>query len=249
MPRVKERLRRSATARRLGAALPEPAREAAEGLVLRRPRARWGNLRRLRPFDGQCGWGRGTPVDRVYIERFLELHRADVRGRVLEVGDTRYTTRFGDGVTESVVLDVEPSNVRATLVGDLAEPGSLPPERFDCFVMTQTLQLVAEPETALRNAVTCLTAGGVLLVTVPTITKYIRIEGQHDYWRWTADGLARLVERACPETDVQTVAFGNLVAAIAFLHGLAAEELRAEELDHGDPLFGILACARVRKPS
>jgi hypothetical protein len=246
---VKERLRKSPTAQRLAAALPGSARNAAEGLVLRRPRARWGNLRRLTPFDGRCGWGRGTPVDRIYIERFLETHRADVRGRVLEVGDTRYTTRFGTGVTESVVLDVEPANDRATIVADLGVPGSLPVERFDCFVLTQVLQLVADPDAALANSFTCLAPGGVLLLTVPTITKYIRIEGQHDRWRWTEDGLARLLERACPGARTETAAYGNLVAAIAFLHGLAAEELEAEELARDDPLFGILACARVRKPA
>ena len=33
------------------------------------------------------GRDRGTPIDRHYIERFLDEHRADIRGRVLEVRD------------------------------------------------------------------------------------------------------------------------------------------------------------------
>ncbi|MGH7267672.1 MAG: glycosyltransferase [Candidatus Rokuibacteriota bacterium] len=45
----------------------------------------WGDLRRTSPVDANWGYGRGTPIDRYYIERFLEAHAADVRGTVLEV--------------------------------------------------------------------------------------------------------------------------------------------------------------------
>src|SRR5690606_11879416 len=56
---------------------------------------RFGSLRRVTPVSERFGYDRGQPVDRYYIENFLEHHRADVRGRVLEIGDASYTRRFG----------------------------------------------------------------------------------------------------------------------------------------------------------
>ena len=44
-------------------------------------------------------------------------------------------------------------------------------------------------------------------------------------------------------------AHGNVLAAIAFLHGLAREELRQEELDTKDPDYEVLITARAVKPA
>ena len=73
-------------------------------------------LYRRRPFSV---WGleRGTPVDRVYIEDFLSRHRQDIHGRVLEVKDRAYTERFGTGVEQADVVDVDQENGLATIVG------------------------------------------------------------------------------------------------------------------------------------
>jgi hypothetical protein len=49
------------------------------------PLPRWGNLRRTAPFSATFGFDRGTPIDRYYLERFLNSHRALITGRVLEV--------------------------------------------------------------------------------------------------------------------------------------------------------------------
>src|SRR5215210_6981680 len=56
----------------------------------------WGTLRRTRPLSANYGLERGTPVDRVYIERFLKTHAEDIHGRVLEIRDPRYTRAFGN---------------------------------------------------------------------------------------------------------------------------------------------------------
>jgi hypothetical protein len=43
------------------------------------------------------------------------------------------------------------------------------------------------------------------------------------------------------------VAYGNLISAIAFLMGLATEELAESELTEADPHFPVVVCARVEK--
>ena len=62
----------------------------------------------VEPLSRRFGLDRGRPVDRVFIERFLERHADDVRGRVLEVYEPAYTERFGgDSVTKSDVVAAE----------------------------------------------------------------------------------------------------------------------------------------------
>lgn len=112
--------------------------ESCEG-GFRRP-VRLGSLRRTTPVSDHWGYDRGTPIDRYYIESFLNEHRADVRGACVEVRDTRYTDRFGSSVTRADVLDVDAGNPHATIVVDLADTAAAPSERFDCFILTQTLQ-------------------------------------------------------------------------------------------------------------
>jgi hypothetical protein len=120
--------------------------------IRRRPPVRWGSLRRTRPLSTNYGYDRGKPVDRAYIERFLEANARDIRGRVLEVRDPRYTVAYGgDRVTSSDVLDIDSTNQDATVVADLGSPASLPEGRFDCVIIIQTLQYVHRSETAIEN--------------------------------------------------------------------------------------------------
>src|SRR5262245_3371591 len=71
----------------------------------------WGDLARQTPISDSWGVDRGTPLDRYYIERFLEANRADIYGHVLEVKDAGYTHRYGGSrVRRASVLDVEKTN-------------------------------------------------------------------------------------------------------------------------------------------
>ena len=68
-----------------------------------------GSLRRGQPVSNNWGFDRGRPVDRYYIESFLESHRSDIRGRVLEIMNSDYTMQFGTAVEAAEVLDVDPA--------------------------------------------------------------------------------------------------------------------------------------------
>ena len=97
---------------------------------------RFGDLRRLRPISREFGYDRGLPVDRHYIEAFLARRADDIHGRVMEIGDSTYTRRFGGArVTQHDVLHVNPV-AEATFVGDLTCAGHLPSDAFDCVVLT-----------------------------------------------------------------------------------------------------------------
>jgi len=211
---------------------------------------RWGSLRRTAAFSRNWGYDRGTPIDRIYIEQFLQAHADDVRGACLEVMNADYTERFGGSrVTRCDVLDIDPRNTRATIVGDLGEADSLPAARFDCVIFTQTLHLIPDMRVALATIWRAVAPGGVLLLTVPALGPHdVRQTSHHDRWRVTKTGLDWMLG-TLPAASADITSYGNVLSCAAFLYGLAAEELRADELDVNDPAFPLIVAARLRKES
>lgn len=214
-----------------------------------RHRAWWGNIRRDRPFCEGYGYDRGQPVDRVYIERFLEEFRADIRGRALELADAAYTRRFGGGRVGHVdVLDLDPHRAGVTIVGDLSESATLAGRQFDVIVLTQALHLIPSPQAALRSMYDALSPGGCILITAPALSRRaLPHDAPQDLWRFTREGLHRLIELAVPEAEIEIRSYGTLTAAIATLLGLARQDLRRREIDATDPDFEVIVAARVRR--
>jgi len=180
----------------------------------------------------------------VYIERFLAQHADAIHGDVLEVHSAGYTTRFGHGC-RSHVVDIRPTNPNATIVADLCEPASLPRERFDCVILTQTLQVLEDPAAALANVYGSLVPGGVALITVPALSRLDLAD--RDFWRWVPSGLEVLCRRAMPGADVAVQAYGNAGTGAAFFVGLSAENVGHRVLERDDPKFPVVTCARVDK--
>ena len=194
----------------------------------------------------EFGFDRGKPVDRWYIERFLDEHRADVRGAVLEVAESTYTQWYGDGdVTASDVLH-HTGNDDATVVGDLTTGEGLPEQKYDCFICTQTLPFIYDLDAAIRGISMVLKPGGVVLATVPGISQVSREDKRDwgDWWRFTSQGTTRLFEERFDDVDVQ--AHGNVLSSAAFLYAYAAEELNDAELAHRDPDYELLITVRAR---
>lgn len=240
----------------LGRIIPAPVLEPLKSMV------RWwsgqtpvggtdfGDLHRLTPISRAFGTDRGLAIDRYYVHAFLDAHRADIRGRVLEIGEDTYTRRYGgDRVTRSDVLHVHDRNRKATIVGDLAHAPHIPDDSFDCIILTQTLQLVFDVHAAVRTLRRILAPGGVLLLTVPGISQVSTGQEWGSTWCWAFTGVS--VERLMRETmgahSVDMTVHGNVMAATAFLYGLAAEELTSAELDTRDPDYHLLITARATK--
>ena len=204
----------------------------------------------LQPVSTVFGRERGCPIDRYYIERFIAKHASDIRGELLEVAENTYSTRFGTGVTHSDVLHVVAGTPNATVIGDLTAPGSLPENRFDCFICTQTLSFLEDPAIALRTCAQMLKPGGVLILTVPGISQISEFDMSRwgDYWRFTSKSVDTLARRAFPGGDHRVEAFGNVLAAKAALDGLAIEDLPDPRLlDHNDPSYQVVIGLWARK--
>jgi hypothetical protein len=91
---------------------------------------------------------------------------------------------------------------------------------------------------------------GILLATFPGISQISRYDMDRwgDYWRFTSLSSRRLFAEVFPAAQVTVEAHGNILAALTFLHGLAVEELRQEELDFHDPDYEVVITVRAVKP-
>lgn len=210
----------------------------------------FGNLRRVTPVSLEFGFDRGLPVDRYYIEGFLVRHADDIYGHVLEIGDDTYTRRFGGNhVTTKDVLHVTEGHPAATIIGELTNADHIPSDTFDCFILTQTLHLIYDVKLAIKTIYRILKPGGVVLATFPGISQISNDQWANCwYWSFTTLSAQRLFAECFPESNIQVEAFGNVLAAVAFLQGLATEELSQKELDYRDYHYELLITVRARKP-
>jgi SAM-dependent methyltransferase len=220
--------------------------QAAQPLIVR-----FGLLRRTWPLRRDFGFSKGTPLDRHFIEGFLERHRADVHGVVLEAGGYKSYTRLfgGDRVTRAEVLYPMSGFPDCTIVGDLATGEGIPSETFDCLILTQVFPFIYDLPAAVRTCHRALKPGGVLLTTVPGISQICGEDRKlwGDYWRFTRQSLERLLGDAFGPENIEVEAHGNVFLACAFLHGLTVEEMTAAELATRDDLFQVTVMGRAVK--
>ena len=212
----------------------------------------WGDLRRLQPISPVWGLDRGKPLDRYYIEKFLEKHKADIQGRVLEIKESHYTRYFGGNqVKKYEVLDIDGTNPNVTIIADLTNADHVPSDSFDCFILTQTLHIIYDVRAALRHAFRILNPGGVLLSTLPAVSRINYEDGGLDHgdcWRFTEFSVRKLFAEVFPLESFEVTGFGNVMACTAFLYGLSPQEFDRGELDYVDPWFPLIFTVRAVKP-
>jgi SAM-dependent methyltransferase len=210
----------------------------------------FGDLSRVKPVSRVFGLDRGTPIDRYYIEKFLAANSDCITGRVLEIGDNTYSRRFAPGPVEAFeALHATPGAKGATIIGDLTDMATLPENAIDCFICTQTFNFIFEVQKAVQGAHHLLKPGGTLLATVAGISQISRYDMDRwgDYWRFTSASLKRMLEPVFTG-GVEIACFGNVMAACAFLQGVAVEELPDPTLlDQGDQDYQLVLTAVARK--
>lgn len=201
-----------------------------------------GDLKRLTPFSLEFGYDRGGPVDRYYIENFLQKNAKLIKGRVLEIGDNYYTTTYGGAnVTKSDVLHVDNTNPAATFTGDLSHAPFIPSDSFDCIVLTQTLHLIYDFKAALHTCHRILKPGGCLLLTVPGITPIDHGEWKKTwYWSFTKASMLKLIDECFPQGKANVENFGNIFVATTFLYGMGLPEVDKQTLDHADEHYPVI---------
>lgn len=209
----------------------------------------WKNLRTTKPISNVFGFDRGTPIDRYYIEKFLNAHRSAIQGRVLEIAENTYTMKFGQPGLTSEILSYSSDHRAATIVGDLTKPEALPSDVVDCFICTQTFNFIYDFKRAIGGAHQLLKPGGTLLVTLAGLSQISQYDMERwgDYWRFTTKSAEMVFGEIFGKENVQVKSFGNVLASVSFLHGLSQEELTPQELDVNDPNYQIVITVVAKK--
>mgnify|MGYP001215647397 FL=1 len=212
-------------------------------------KVRWGNLRRLEPFDRDFGFNRGNPVDRYYIEKFLEMNRSVIDGKVLEVGGVDYIRKFGCSQVTPFALQINEACNDYDIIGDLATGHGLDDECFDCVLLTQTLPVIYDIRGAIRNSFRILKPGGAILASVFGIAQISRFDMDRwgDYWRFTDKSIRMLFEEIFDPELINVRSYGNVLTATSFLHGISCEELSVKELNYEDRDYPVSICIRATK--
>jgi SAM-dependent methyltransferase len=233
--------------------LSRETRRRLARLAIRPPvgRVRFGDLRRLEPIGSDYGSSRGLEIDRYYIEKFLAEFAQDIHGRVLEIKHSTYTRKYGQSrVTASDVLHPVEGNPDATIVADLTKAEQLASDHFDTIIFTQTLQVIYDIRTVIATLYRILKPGGVVLATASGMAQLSLedFDKWGEYWRLTSMSARLLFEEVFPTENVWVRPYGNVLAAISFLEGLACEDLEQSELDARDRSYEILIAIRAVKP-
>ena len=215
------------------------------------PKISFGDLTGPLPLSENMGFSRGAPIDRFFIERFLARHQGDICGRVLEVGDNRYTEKFGGHrVSVSDVVDVRADNPKASIIADLQTATSIPSDSVDCIILTQVLIYMDDVEAALATVVRILKPGGIALITVPGISQICSDPEEASKWNWSfyPRKFQQLLAKFFDPKKLIVEGYGNLKTTIGFLAGLAQEDIASDDYALQDFRYPLIVAARATKP-
>jgi SAM-dependent methyltransferase len=231
------------------------ARAFAKRILTRRLTSRLGfeNEIEVKPVSQIFGLERGTPLDRIFINRFLQQNQELIRGHCLEVEETVYTRKFGQQGHVAHALKFTASGgdtVPNEVVADLTQPQTIPEARFDTFICTQTLNFIFDLDPVISSIHRLLKPGGHALITVAGISQISRYDYERwgDFWRFTDQSLRKLLARQFAEENCLLSTYGNVATSCLFLQGVSYEDIPDKKIfDSKDPNYQMVVCAVVKK--
>lgn len=214
-----------------------------------RPRALYFLINTTAPASDYYGFDRGRPIDRLYIENFLEQNRHDIHGVCLELLNNNYTATYGrEDVVKSDVLDIDETNKNATVIDDLRNLRKIADNTYDCIILTQVLQFIDDVDACVFECHRVLKNGGVLLATLPSVSRVDCIAGvDGDYWRFTEASAKYMFKKLFKPEKLSVSTYGNVRSGISFYAGLAQEDVSVKMLEKNDPNFPLIVTVRAIK--
>lgn len=199
------------------------------------------------PTSRLFGTDRGTAIDRFYIDKFISDNDIFITGQVIEIGDNRYTKKYGKNVSRSVVFAGEVDNVESYPLGSLLNvEDTLDIGKFDCIICTQVLNFIFDVPAAIEGMHKLLKPNGVALITIAGLCQISRHDANlyGDYWRFTTMSSQRVFSNF---KNVEIKSFGNVTVATAFINGLSVEDLALDLFDLTDPDYQVVIAVVATK--
>lgn len=203
----------------------------------------------LKPASRKFGMERGKPIDRYYIEDFLEKNKVFIRGDCMEIAENTYTMQYGgERVKNSHILHIEGWGENA-IKGNLATGEGIEEDKYDCVIITQTFMFIFDIEKAAQNVYRMLKKNGTALITVSGISQISRYDASNwgSYYSFHEDAMRLLFEPIFNKENVQVYTYGNVKTAIALLYGLCCEDLKKEDFELVDKDYPVIISVVLKK--
>jgi Methyltransferase domain len=203
----------------------------------------WGSFNRKNPICHASSFTRGTSIGRYYLIKFVEEIRDQVVGNVLEIGSVpkdRESYNFSDR-REYHVLNLE-AGPGVDIVGDAHDKSLIKPESCDSIIIFNVLEHCYAPWQVVENIHSWLKVGGKCFCLVPSAQRLH--DRPADYWRLLPDGMSLLFKNFAKH---KLYVYGNPMSVVAVFHGIAAEEIKTEDLDAFHADYPVLSCIVAEK--
>jgi len=202
-----------------------------------------------KPLSKWYGLDRGLPIDRYYIEQFLLKNKTSIHGKCLELLNNNYTKKFGESaVITADVLDIDETNSAATIIGDLRNLSAVSDNTYDSIILTQVLQFIDDTDAAIAECYRILKPGGILLVTLPAISRIDCISGvEGDFWRFTTASAEYQFSKKFKTETLDIQPHGNARTGLYFYAGLAQEDVSDKIFQENDHDFPTLITVVAKK--
>jgi SAM-dependent methyltransferase len=121
---------------------------------------------------------------------------------ILDVGSTNrpYFSLFKGKHRRYLSLDIERPKVKPGIVGE-AQYLPIASSSVDVCLCTQVLEHVEDPTKVVSELARVLKEGGILLLSTHGVFHYHPYP--HDYWRWTAEGLDKIIREYFPDVTIK----------------------------------------------
>ena len=202
-------------------------------------------------ISNDFGFGRGTPIDRIYIENFLKKYAEEISGECLEFGDTSYIDKFGKSVSKKYTFNYseESSKIKNIIMGDLTKLDNLSANSFDCILCINVLNFIYDLPSAVQGLKKLIKPNGKIIVTMAGVCAHISrydMDRWGDYWRLTDKAAMKLFKDAELNIDkIQT--YGNPYACSAQVNGFSMEDLLQEKIIPSHPDYQLLVACMLSK--
>lgn len=202
----------------------------------------FGDLKRKRPFCPHFGHFRGTPIDRYYLDRFIDEIRSEVKGVTLEIGGSKGNRELYKFDNATTYLTMDLGGPDLDIVGDAHDPNVVEEASLDTVVLFNVLEHCEQPWAVVDNIYRWLKPHGQVVCMVPNAQRVHRVP--RDYWRILPDAMNSIFSRF-PKR--KPYVYGNPVTMLASHYGIAAEELSREELDYYHENYPVANCIHAQK--
>lgn len=192
------------------------------------------------PLSRMFGMDRGTAIDRVFIEKFLDKNKKLITGDCLEIAENVYTMKYGTDISKSYILHV--NGGKGMVKGDLVSGAGIEKEMVDCAILTQTLMFLSDLSSVPQNIYKMLKHGGDALITVSGISQISRFDANRwgHYFSFYPDAMKTLFEPVFGGKNITIQCYGNLKLAMGYLYGMCAEDFEKKVFEENDMDYPLI---------